>query len=90
MTEIPVRCFTCGKVVGNKWLPYVRARKEGKNLTEALDTLNLPRPCCKRMILCHIDLSERHLKFQAMETVNSTGLNMTFTGDEYGDGSDDD
>ena len=25
---IPVRCFTCGKVLGNKWIAYVKALKE--------------------------------------------------------------
>lgn len=32
---IPVRCFTCGKVVGNKWLTYqreVRKQKEEANI----------------------------------------------------------
>jgi len=32
---IPVRCFTCGKVIGNKWLTYqreVRKQKEEANI----------------------------------------------------------
>jgi len=32
---IPVRCFTCGKVIGNKWLTYlreVRKRKESEGV----------------------------------------------------------
>lgn len=27
---IPVRCFTCGKVLGNKWLTYVAQVRKGK------------------------------------------------------------
>lgn len=32
---IPVRCFTCGKVIGNKWLTYleqVRKRKTNQGV----------------------------------------------------------
>lgn len=88
MTEIPIRCFTCGKVVANKWEPYVRLRKEGIDKTTALNILRLVRPCCRTMIVTHVDLSARLLKFKAMENDNLNGLNIAFTGDEFGDMSD--
>ena len=28
---IPVRCFTCGEVLSDKWVPYVTAVQEEKN-----------------------------------------------------------
>lgn len=28
---IPVRCFTCGNVLGDKWIPYITAVQEEKN-----------------------------------------------------------
>ena len=28
---IPVRCFTCGFVLGDKWIPYVTTVQEEKN-----------------------------------------------------------
>jgi DNA-directed RNA polymerase subunit N (RpoN/RPB10) len=28
---IPVRCFTCGSVTGDKWIPYLTAVQEEKN-----------------------------------------------------------
>jgi len=28
---IPVRCFTCGSVLGDKWIPYITAVQEEKN-----------------------------------------------------------
>ena len=28
---IPVRCFTCGSVLGDKWIPYVTTVQEEKN-----------------------------------------------------------
>ena len=31
---IPVKCFTCGKVLGNKWSYYVREVRKKKTSTE--------------------------------------------------------
>ena len=28
---IPVRCFTCGEVLGDKWIPYITTIQEEKN-----------------------------------------------------------
>ena len=28
---IPVRCFTCGEVLADKWIPYITAVQEDKN-----------------------------------------------------------
>ena len=53
---IPVRCFTCGKVVGDLWEPYVLSIKNGCSEAEALDNLKLKRYCCKRMIIGHVEL----------------------------------
>lgn len=53
---IPVRCFTCGKVVASKWEPYQRLIKEGKTEKEAMDQLGLRRYCCRRMIFTHVDI----------------------------------
>ena len=56
---IPVRCFTCGKVVGNKWGAYLAKILEGKTEGQALTELGLSRPCCRAMILSHV--SQRDL-----------------------------
>lgn len=53
---IPVRCFTCGKVIGSAWERYLRMLNSGKGAREALDELGLDRYCCRRMILSHVDL----------------------------------
>eukprot|EP00759_Apiculatamorpha_spiralis_P040204 PhF_6_TR3885/c0_g1_i1/m.5488/K03007/RPB10, POLR2L; DNA-directed RNA polymerases I, II, and III subunit RPABC5 len=52
---IPVRCFTCGKVVGNLWERYQSLLSQDLSEGEALDRLNLKRYCCRRMILAHVD-----------------------------------
>lgn len=89
MPEIAVRCFTCGTVTGNKWEKYVALLKAGNNQTKALDALGLRRPCCRRMLLTHVDLSFQHLKFKGMETAQN--VNVPFGGaDEFGDDFGDD
>ena len=50
---IPVRCFTCGKVIGNKWDAYLGLLQTDSPEGDALDNLNLRRYCCRRMLLSH-------------------------------------
>ena len=38
---IPIRCFTCGKVIADKWIPYITAIQDEKNKsTEKMDPMN--------------------------------------------------
>lgn len=68
---IPVRCFTCGKVVGNKWDPYLQLLKEDYTAGEALDKLELTRFCCRRMVLSHVDLIEKLLNYNVYERTSA-------------------
>ena len=60
---IPVRCFTCGKVTGNKWEPYQEMLATGLAPCEALDKLGLTKYCCRRMLLTHVDLIDKFLEY---------------------------
>lgn len=53
---IPIRCFTCGKVVANKWQRYTTALTEGQASGQILDELGLVRYCCRRMLISHVEL----------------------------------
>ena len=64
---IPVRCFTCGKVIGDIYEQFKQRYEEYKKTVDAgekpketpkeiLDDLGLERYCCRRMILSHVDL----------------------------------
>jgi len=53
---IPVRCFTCGRVVGSAYAEYQAALQKGKDGKAALDATGLTRFCCRRMVLSHVDL----------------------------------
>jgi len=60
---IPIRCFTCGAVVGDKWEEFARAVNEGEMPREVLDRLGVKRYCCRRMLLSHVDVIEEILRF---------------------------
>ena len=55
---IPVRCYSCGKVVGNLYEPYKALLAKDHTEAEALEALGLERYCCRRMIMTHIDLAD--------------------------------
>ena len=40
---VPVRCFTCGKVIGDKWEDFARRVKEGEDAGKVLDDLGVTR-----------------------------------------------
>ncbi|KCV67867.1 DNA-directed RNA polymerase I, II, and III subunit RPABC5 [Fonticula alba] len=67
---IPVRCFTCGKVIGDKWEPY-RELLQNNKPGDALDMLELRRYCCRRMLLTHVDLIEKLLRYNVHERRNN-------------------
>ena len=53
---IPVRCFTCGKVVGSAYPEYVKRKQQGEDPRALLDDLGFDGYCCRRMIVSHADL----------------------------------
>lgn len=55
---IPVRCFTCGKAIGDKWEEFVRRTRQGEEPKRVLDELGVTRYCCRRMLLTQVDLLE--------------------------------
>ena len=60
---VPVRCFSCGKVVGDKWEDYNRRVEAGENASDVLDDLGVTRYCCRRMLLSHTEILDDVLKF---------------------------
>jgi DNA-directed RNA polymerase subunit N len=64
---IPVRCYTCGKVIGNKWVRYERMIAEPAPVDrEAIfETLAVTRWCCKRMLMCHVSFVSDTMVYEA-------------------------
>jgi DNA-directed RNA polymerase subunit N len=53
---VPVRCFTCGAVIGQNWDEFRERTARGEAAGKVLDGLGLQRYCCRRMLLTHVDL----------------------------------
>jgi len=49
--SIPIRCFTCGKVIANKWERFCQYTDK----EQAFKDLRIERYCCKRMLFTNID-----------------------------------
>lgn len=65
---IPVRCFTCGSVIGDKYQQFLDIVAEGYTEEESMNALNLHRFCCRRMMLTHVDMLDLLLKFNPADT----------------------
>ena len=53
---IPIRCFTCGKVVSTAWEEFRQRKSAGEDPKKILDDLGLSRYCCRRMLLGHKEI----------------------------------
>jgi len=60
---IPIRCFTCGALIGDKWEEFKKRIENGEDPKKVLDDLGVKRYCCRRMFLSHIDLIDEIIKF---------------------------
>lgn len=60
---VPVRCFTCGGLIADKWDDFNKRTEDGDNPDKVLDDLGVKRWCCRRMLISHIDLIDEFLPF---------------------------
>ena len=60
---IPVRCFTCGALLGDKWEEFKKRVEKGEDPRKVLDELGVKRYCCRRMLLLHVDLIYDMIKY---------------------------
>lgn len=60
---IPVRCFTCGKVIGHLYEPFRERMENGEDPRTILDDMGLNRYCCRRMLVTHVDLIDEIIQF---------------------------
>ena len=53
---IPIRCFSCGKPVGQLWEEFKERVAGGEDRKKVLDEIGLERYCCRALFLGHVDL----------------------------------
>jgi len=61
--EFPIRCFTCGALLGHMYEEYKNLKKE-KTAEETLDFLGVDRYCCRRMFISHVELINEVSKYK--------------------------
>ena len=60
---VPVRCFTCGNTVADKFDEYQNRVKSGEGPAKILDSLGIERYCCRRMMLTTLETIQQVLPF---------------------------
>ena len=60
---VPVRCFTCGNLVADKFEEYQNKAKSGEEPAKILDSLGIKRYCCRRMLLTTVETVQQVLPF---------------------------
>ena len=61
---VPVRCFSCGKVIGSSYEKFRERVEKGEKPGKVLDDLGIEKYCCRRMIFSHVDFIEEILKYK--------------------------
>ena len=68
---VPVRCFTCGKLIADKYEDYQNKIKAGEEPIKVLDELGMDRYCCRRMLLTSVETIQQVIPFyEAMHKRN--------------------
>lgn len=62
----PIRCFTCGALIADKWEEYRSRVEAGEEAGKVLDDLGVKRYCCRRMFLTHYEAFDEIIKFQTI------------------------
>jgi DNA-directed RNA polymerase subunit N len=59
----PIRCFSCGALIGDKFIEFEKRVKAGEEAAKVLDSMGIKRYCCRRMLLSSVDLSDEILPY---------------------------
>ena len=69
---VPVRCFTCGNLIADKFEEYQNRVKSGEEPAKILDSLGIERYCCRRMLLTTVETIQQVIPFyEAMHKRNT-------------------
>ena len=61
---IPIRCFSCGKPIAQKYKEFKKRVADGEDAKIVLDSLGLDRYCCRATFLGQMDNLELVNKFK--------------------------
>jgi DNA-directed RNA polymerase subunit N len=60
---VPVRCFTCGNLIADKFEEYQTKIKSGEEPGKVLSSLGIKRYCCRRMLLTTVETIQQVVPF---------------------------
>ncbi len=60
---VPVRCFSCNKIVGGAYEEFVERRENGEDPAKVMDDLGIKRYCCRKIYVSHLDLIDELLPY---------------------------
>ena len=60
---IPVRCFSCGNLIADKFEDYQNKIRAGEDPAKVLDSLGINRYCCRSMLLTSMETIQQIIPF---------------------------
>ena len=60
---VPVRCFTCGTLVADKYSQYVSRVKSGEDPAKIMDSLGINRYCCRRIFVSTVETIDQVIPY---------------------------
>lgn len=60
---VPVRCFTCGNLIADKFEDYQNQVRGGEDPAKVLDSLDVKRYCCRRMLITSVETIQQVVPF---------------------------
>lgn len=60
---VPVRCFTCGNLISDKYEDYQNRIRSGEEPAKVLDSMGFKRYCCRRMLLTSVETIQQIVPF---------------------------
>lgn len=55
---LPIRCFTCNKILGRYNAAHQKHVESGQDWTLFFDKFKITRYCCQKIFMTHIDVYE--------------------------------
>ena len=60
---VPVRCFSCNKVIGDSYEEFIERKEKGEDPAEVMNDLGIKRYCCRKIFVSHLDLIDELLPY---------------------------
>tara|TARA_Y100000588_G_scaffold294407_1_gene314297 strand:+ start:209 stop:400 length:192 start_codon:yes stop_codon:yes gene_type:complete len=60
---VPVRCFTCNKVIGGFYEEFAERKDNGEDPSKVMDDLGIERYCCRKVFVSHLDLIDELIPY---------------------------